>query len=332
MATLKQNSHSPQERQIYNSANSDVSQSRILTDTGQELVQYRQGTAIRIWYNDLCANYESHWHSALEIIVPVENWYDVVIGETAYRSVPGDIMIIPPGELHALNAPESGSRYIFLFDLSAFAGLHGFAGIRSILSIPMHITRDTCPKIYDDVRRLLSEMRSEYLTQNEFADLSISSLLLRLFVTLGTNHVDSVSLLSDLQMHRQREYANKFNMVMDYLDSHYMEDLNLNDIASSIGFSKYHFSRLFKQYTNCTFRTYVCHRRIRAAEELLERPDLSITEAALQAGFPSISTFNRLFKHIKGCTPSEYREKNHRAAILRPDVFTPEGSAAPDWR
>ena len=41
------------------------------------------------------------------------------------------------------------------------------------------------------------------------------------------------------------------------------------DIASSIGFSKYHFSRLFKQYTNYTFCAYLCHRRIKVAEELL---------------------------------------------------------------
>ena len=97
---------------------------------------------------------------------------------------------------------------------------------------------------------------------------------------------------------------------MDYIDEHYMEDLNLEDIAESIGFSKFHFSRLFKQYTNFTFCDYLCYRRIKVAEELLAMPDLSITEVALQAGFPSISTFNRLFKQHKNCTPSEYRSKN----------------------
>ena len=36
-----------------------------------------------------------------------------------------------------------------------------------------------------------------------------------------------------------------------------------------------------------------------------------LTEVAIQAGFPSISTFNRLFKQHKSCTPSEYRSKEH---------------------
>ena len=50
---------------------------------------------------------------------------------------------------------------------------------------------------------------------------------------------------------------------------------------------------------------------IKVAEELLEQSGISITEVAMKAGFPSISTFNRLFKQAKGCSPSEYREKNH---------------------
>lgn len=312
MAAKKESSNALQNnRQIYYNVNSDTAQSRILTGTGQELVQYRQDTAIRIWYNDLYADFAPHWHTALEIITPVENWYDTVIGETTYHSVPGDIMIIPPGELHALKAPKTGSRFIFLFDLSAFARLHGFASIQSILSQPIHLTRSAYPKIYDDVCQLLVQMRNEYFNQNEFAELTIHSLLLSFFVKLGTNHMDSIPLFSNIRGHKQKEYVDKFNTVMDYIDTNYMEELKLDDIANTIGFSKYHFSRLFKQYTNYTFCAYICHRRIMVAEELLEQPGLSITEVALQAGFPSISTFNRLFKQSKGCSPSEFREKNH---------------------
>lgn len=297
-----------QDRQIYYNANSDTVRSRILTGTGQEFVQYRRDTAVRIWFNELDTGFEPHWHSALEIITPMENWYDIIIGETTFRAVPGDIMIIPSGELHALNAPETGSRFIFLFDLSAFAGLHGFASIQPILSQPIHITPGAYPKIYDDAYRLLEQVRNAYFTQNEFAELTIYSLMLSFFVKLGMNHMNSIPLFSNSQIHKQKEYADKFNTVMDYIDTHYIEDLSLDDIANSIGFSKYHFSRLFKQYTNYTFGAYICHRRIKIAEDLLEKPELSITEVALQAGFPSISTFNRRFKQIKGCNPSEYRE------------------------
>lgn len=307
----KTNSDFLQERERYYNANSDTAQARVLMDSGQELVSYRLDTAIRIWYNDLNIGYAPHWHSALEIVAPVDNWYDIKIGETTYHTVPGDIMIIPPGELHTLIAPKTGSRFIFLFDLSVFSRLHGFAGIQSILSRPIHLTRSVYPQIYDEVYGLLTQIREEYFIQNEFAALTIYSLLLNFFVKIGRNHLDGILLFSNIRAHKQREYADKFNSVMDYIDSHYMDELKLDDIASSVGFSKYHFSRLFKQYTNYTFCAYICYRRIKVAEELLEQSGMSITEVAMKAGFPSISTFNRLFKQSKGCSPSEYREKNN---------------------
>ena len=81
-------------------------------------------------------------------------------------------------------------------------------------------------------------------------------------------------------------------------------------MADMAGFSKYHFSRLFTQYTGHTFCDYLNMRRIRAAESLLSGDDLTVTEAAMQSGFSSIATFNRVFKSFKNCNPSEYRNLN----------------------
>lgn len=131
--------------------------------------------------------------------------------------------------------------------------------------------------------------------------------MINLFVSIGRNRINNVDLFPNTRSHKQKEYLQKFNEVLDYIDSHYTEELTLDNIADFSGFSKYHFTRLFKQYTDSTFYDYLIYRRIKAAEELLANPELSITEIALQSGFSSISTFNRIFKQKKGCTPSEYR-------------------------
>lgn len=300
----------------FNSINSDFSGTRNMQSDRQELVSYHQSSAIRIWCNQQAVDFDPHWHSAMEIIAPVDNWYDAVIRGETYHLVPGDILIIPSGELHALKAPERGTRFIFLFDISSIAKLSGFASIQSVMDDPLIITKNTYPHIYDDVYHILLQMRNEYFNKNEFAELTIFSLLLNLFVKLGTNHLSNMNLFASARPYKQKEYINKFNDVMDYIDAHYMEDFTLDSVASAIGFSKYHFSRLFKQYTGFSFCAYICHRRIKVAEELLEQPDLSITEIAMQSGFPSISTFNRVFRQQKNCSPSEYREKNRYQAII----------------
>jgi AraC-like DNA-binding protein len=145
----------------------------------------------------------------------------------------------------------------------------------------------------------------------EYSELIIYSLLINFFVKFAYNRINAEALFPKVQLDKQKEYIQKFNALMTYIDTHYTENLDLETVAKSVGFSKYHFSRLFKQYTNFTFGDYLCYRRIKAAEELLANADLSITEVAIQAGFPSISTFNRLFKQHKSCTPSEYRSKEH---------------------
>ena len=291
-------------------ANDDFTGSRHVNDR-QEAVEFHQESTIRIWYNEQPDTYPAHWHTAMEIIMPMENYYDVHIAGETYRAKPGEVIVIPPGEVHELIAPPNGKRFIFLFDISMITQLKGFAGIQSLLVQPLYITPETYPHIYDEVYQILVQMRNEYFNKTEYAELVIYSLLLNFFVKFGYNRINTENLFPNVRLYKQKEYVQKFNNLMDYIDAHYMEDLNLEDIAESIGFSKFHFSRLFKQYTNFTFCDYLCYRRIKVAEELLAEPDLSITEIAMQSGFPSISTFNRLFKQHKNCTPSEYRSKNN---------------------
>ncbi len=299
----------------YYDVNNDWTSFRNFEDGKKEIVHFHNNSFVRIWYNEQTDNYPEHWHNALEILMPEHNYYDAEIEGTHYHLTPGQILIIPPGMLHTLTAPSSGSRFIFLLGIDHLSGLKGFSGIQSLLSTPIYVTKENFPEIHDEVYQLLLEIRDEYFCQNEYAALSIQAQLILLLVKFSYNHLNTNDLFPNVQLYKQKEYVQKFNDLLDYIDAHYMEDLNLEEIAAQIGFSKFHFSRLFKQYTNFTFCDYLCYRRLRAAESLLVQPDLSVTEIALQVGFSSISTFNRVFKQKKKCSPSEYRRKNNYFTI-----------------
>ena len=300
-----------QQNKFNYSINSDFSGTRTLQSI-QEFVEYHGEDAVRIWYNDINAGFEPHWHNALEIIVPMENWYDATVDNKNYHVLPGEILIIPSGALHSLRAPQNGNRFIYLFDISSITALHGFSQIESIFTPPQCISKASHPQIYDDAYQLLMQIRNEYFGEKDFAELTIFSLLLNLFVLIGTNHLNSLNFFSSMRPSKQKAYINKFNTVMEYIDTHYMSDLSLDEVAAAAGFSKFHFSRLFKQYTGFTFCDYIRHRKIKIAEELLNQSELSVTEIAMQSGFVSLSTFNRVFRQLKNCSPTEYREKNQR--------------------
>lgn len=300
---------SSKEQPDYYEANNDWAGDRTVNDR-QEIVQFHNDSTVRVWCNEQCIGFDPHWHSALEIVFPLENYYDVNINEVLYHINPGEFLIIPPGEVHTLTAPETGRRFIFLFDISLIMKLKGSSAVQTLLMQPLHVSKDFYPKIYSDVYQILLEIADEYFRRSDCAELTIHSHLLTFFVKFVHNRIYEKELFPNVRPSRQREYIKMFNDLLDYIDVHYGEDLNLENMADRIGFSKFHFSRLFKQYTGLTFNDYLNYRRLRAAEELLANPDIPIIEVSLRSGYSSISTFNRLFKQAKHCTPSEYKSRN----------------------
>ena len=72
-----------------------------------ETADYRTDTQICLYYNDENENYPPHWHTPFEVIMPVKNIYTVDVGEKHYVLREGDILVICPGIVHELFAPET---------------------------------------------------------------------------------------------------------------------------------------------------------------------------------------------------------------------------------
>lgn len=291
-------------------ANEDFSGTRNLNNT-EELVQARTRSMHRIWLNNLTNGYNEHWHPEMEIIVPIDGYYDVQVGDTLYHVLPNNILIIPPRELHTIIPSGEGNRFIHIMNIASITELRSFAGIAPIISQPMLLTKDDYPRIFNDIYSILLQIRSEYFNKNEFSELTIQSLLLNLFIKLGENHSIERDISSDDRISKTPKCMDSLNMALEYIDQNFTEDISLEFLAHYVGFSKYHFSRLFKQYTDYSFSDYLCFRRLSASEKLLEDPSYSIMDVALNSGFSSISTFNRIFKQKKGITPSEFRRMRH---------------------
>ena len=82
-----------------------------------ETVAYRDMKGIKAFMNTDPEDFPLHWHTALELIMPIKNGYTVRTNGETIRFSPGDIILIPPGELHSLHAPEEGERMIMNFSI-----------------------------------------------------------------------------------------------------------------------------------------------------------------------------------------------------------------------
>lgn len=273
-----------------------------------EKVGFSTNSSILLHMNDEYESYPAHWHTALEIIMPIENSYKVVMNKITYSLNVGDILIIPPGELHQLFAPPTGLRMILLFESSLISNLKGFSSILPVITQPRLISMENSSEIYEKEHALILNIIDEYKSNTPLHEAAIYSMVIQMFVLIGRNHMEVDSLFPAVSANKQKEYIEKFNKIFDFIDNNYTECLSLDTVSNVAGFSKFHFSRLFKQFTDMSFYDYLNQRRVKAAESLLLDPNLSITVVALQSGFSSISTFNRVFKCFKKCTPSEFKE------------------------
>ena len=273
-----------------------------------ETINYKQSTSIKLYDNDEYEDYPAHWHTTPEIIMPTENIYTVECYNQIITLREGDIVLICPGCIHTLYAPEKGRRIIFQADINPLRFMKEIETLVTIISPLIVITPEDFPSIYDKVKSLLLEIKDEYLSSSSFSEVSIYSKTLEIITLIGRSRAATgMKTISPDAPRKQEEYIEKFIEICNYISAHCSDELNLEAVASMSGFSKFYFSKLFKQFTNVSFYKYVNQKRIEKAAEMLTEPNISITNVALSCGFESLSSFIRMFKIVKGCTPTEFR-------------------------
>jgi AraC-like DNA-binding protein len=98
-----------------------------------------------------------------------------------------------------------------------------------------------------------------------------------------------------------------------FIAGHLDEELSLEQVARAAGMSAFYFCKIFKGATGLTFTDYVARARVEKTKQLLLNPNTRVSEAAYEAGFQSLSQFNRVFRRIEGQAPSSFREHLHGA-------------------
>ncbi len=98
--------------------------------------------------------------------------------------------------------------------------------------------------------------------------------------------------------------------VRDYIHQHLGESISLDDLASEIGLSRFHFARRFRASTGTPPHEFLLRQRVERARTLLERTDSPLLDVACTCGFADQSHMTREFKKRVGTTPGRYRARS----------------------
>ncbi len=105
----------------------------------------------------------------------------------------------------------------------------------------------------------------------------------------------------------QPQQPSRICEVISYIEEHYAEKLNIEDLASLIHLDKYYFIKYFKKKTGVTPQQYLIQKRIREAKALLEGVDLPVREISYMVGYANTTHFISSFTKIVGVSPAQYR-------------------------
>jgi AraC family transcriptional regulator len=105
-----------------------------------------------------------------------------------------------------------------------------------------------------------------------------------------------------------------------FIESHFAEEITLDDVAGAGGVSRYHMARVFALATGCPIMRYVRGRRLTEAARVLAGGASDILAVALDAGYGSHEAFTRAFRDQFGLTPEALRARGslHQIGLTEP--------------
>lgn len=136
----------------------------------------------------------------------------------------------------------------------------------------------------------------------------------RLLAGLATAGAAERKVLSRRTFLQRADTAHKAAIAraVSYLAASFREPVRLEEVLALAKMTRPTFARQFKQHSGRTFSEFLNHLRLQAACRELQDTDRSVLELALGCGFSQISFFNRCFRRVMGCSPTDYRDRSRR--------------------
>ncbi len=269
----------------------------------QEYITYQDHSSIRVWPSDVPSHFDVHMHSAVEVLMPHRGKALYQLPDRTYQVEAGQLLFIPPGISHALTESDDILRYLILFEPSPLYTLRDMPAVRMMTQQPLYLTQQDM--LTDEICSLLMALVDCYLRKEGMWNTECYSFLLKVYALLGRQYLRRNTPPAPAE--RRSVDAELLNSAITYISENYMRPLTLTEVADFTGFSKYYFSRVFKDFAGLPFSSYLNVKRVNAAANLLINSADPVQEIARQAGFGSVASFNRLFREYKHCTPTQFR-------------------------
>ena len=241
-----------------------------------------------------------HWHRNIEFNITTAGRILMNIDGKNEELRPGNWCVVNSGELHANHWIEADDH---------------FEGVAVQIAKPFmdRWLGDTIRLVHPEAPGAAKEIENALITFGEYHargdadDLEKMELIFRFLILLRKYCVDHEA--GDKK--RDKTISN-IKSIVNYIDEHYQEPLDLNSVAEEFHYTSAHLSRMFKEHIGHNFYTYLQDVRLmHCGEEMKADPNVRLLDCAMNNGFPNVKSFIQTFKKTFGCTPSDWLKERH---------------------
>ena len=260
-------------------------------------------------------DHQSHYHDYYQICFVVSGELQHIQQNEAVRLTAGDAFLVPPGFVHALHFENTRSEiYSLAFEWDLFSPSFPQSDAGRFLTAlhagdPKSIGMRLRTVLDKEQRRHLQNILDCLIWQQQENT--------PYFLSAAPNLVASALQLLIQSYYSQPQNAphtptsrdaGTVEQCLEYIDTHFREEMSLTDLCKRFGLSRSVFCAAFPQLSGLPLRQYIAQKRISEAQMLIRsQRDLSLSQVASLVGYQDDTTFYRNFLKIAGVTPSQYR-------------------------
>lgn len=250
---------------------------------------------------------EMHWHDEMEILLVLEGSINIRLNNRLYLLQENDLILINPNEIHNIfNSQEQNVLLAVQVNMKNLQFYYPGVNRRAFTCNSCYCGKDKQEQ-YDVIRRYLAKIVWEINKNEKGYEFAVGS-----YISLLVRH-----LVNNFEYNRKDNEEEEINAdiqrlqrIVSYINKSLDSRVTLAEIARREELSVSYLSRFIKESLGVSFQQYMNAQRMDKAVSLLLGSKQNITDIAYASGFPSTKSFYKLFKNTKGCTPTEFREKN----------------------
>jgi len=247
-----------------------------------------------------------HWHRSIEIFLVLEGKIDFYINATFFPLEKNQFTLVNSNEIHSVVVPNPNITIVLQIPIKTFEAYweeDQYIGFRR-----------SNPKQDNKIVDLISKMWRIYEEKKYGYELIVKSHFYELLHILITGYKENNL---DKEVLRQNKNLNRLSKITEYIKENYNQEISLESVAETFGFTPTYLSKLFKIYGKVNYKAYLQNIRVEYGYRELVNTDLYISDIAMNHGFPNSKAFSKEFKKRYGYPPSEYRKKLKLKEITR---------------